>query len=408
LFLSGRKKPKFLVPDISSSSDSDSATEYEKNNTDSDSSGPSSPKPKKFKIPKNNSKGRKTKETIAKLREDLPNLNHHSDEIFHSLSWSELFKLDNKLEAHGKGGKKLTDKMAKNLEKIKRNPKEIEKGLDNRANILHEGRFVGGHICKNSEIWLKAREKIGIFGLDPISRYDSEGLGMNGNINSHIWAALHNPGSKDFSIKMLAPDALNTSRASNEKEASSCKKEFSNINDIRLALSTLRTATHLIHPWNFSIVTLEYFLNSVHFGEKDTSGTQEKLNFITKFIDEVLANNAEAWDDSKPFMSANKISNKWIADCMTKCPKTAQTQDSKSKSQKNYNQNNYKSPPAYNTKVFIPGYICRRFNFNSCPSQKDDFCMAPWVGGSKLKHLCAFTMPDKSLCLKNHSYRDHR
>ena len=105
MFLSGRKKPKFLVPDISSSSDSDSATEFKKNNTDSDSSGPSSPKPKKFKIPKNNSKGRKTKETIAKLREDLPNLNHHSDEIFHSLSWSELFKLDNKLEAHGKGGK---------------------------------------------------------------------------------------------------------------------------------------------------------------------------------------------------------------------------------------------------------------------------------------------------------------
>ena len=114
-FVSGRKRPKFLIPDISSSSDSYSSTQNKRN--DSDSSTPSSPVKKRFTIPKNSSKGRKTKETIAKLRDNLPNLNHHSDEIFQSLSWSELFKLDNKLEAHGKGGKKLTDKMAKNLEK---------------------------------------------------------------------------------------------------------------------------------------------------------------------------------------------------------------------------------------------------------------------------------------------------
>jgi len=103
---------------VDSSSDSDSSTEFGKNGSSSDSSAPSSPQRSKFKIPKNSTKGRKSKDTISKLREDLPNLNHHSDEIFQSLSWSELFKLDNKLESHGKGGKKLTDKMAKNLEKI--------------------------------------------------------------------------------------------------------------------------------------------------------------------------------------------------------------------------------------------------------------------------------------------------
>ena len=231
---------------MDSSSDSDSSTEFGKNNSNSDSSAPSSPCQKKYRIPKNNTKGRKSKDTISKLREDLPNLNHHSDKIFQSLSWSELFKLDNKLESHGKGGKKLTDKMAKNLEKIKKNLKKVEKGLDNRADIIHDARFLGGHICKNSEIWHKAREKIGIFGLDPISRYDSEGIGMNGNINSHIWAALHNPGSKDFSIRMLSPEALSSARSANEKEAMTCKKDFSSLNDVRLALNTLRTATQLI------------------------------------------------------------------------------------------------------------------------------------------------------------------
>ena len=302
--------------------------------------------------------------------------------------------------------------MAKNLEKVKKNPKKVERGLDNRADILHDARFLGGHICKNSEIWLKAREKIGIFGIDPISRYDSEGLGMNGNINSHIWAALHNPGSKDFSIKMLSPEALSSARSANEKDAVTCKKEFSKINDIRLALNTLRTATHLIHPWNLSIASLEYFLNSVQFGEKENAGNFEKINFITKFIDEVLANNAEAWDDSKPFMSANKLSNKWVADLMTKGPKTLQKFDQRQKQQNDSSQNSFKpggvGGGGFNNRTFIPGYMCKRYNFNMCPFQKDDSCPAPWNSALKLKHVCAFTLPDKSFCQKNHSYRDHK
>ena len=42
---------------------------------------------------------------------------------------------------------------------------------------------------------------------------------MKGNINSNIWAALHNPGTKDFSIRMLAPDALSMARAKKRKRS---------------------------------------------------------------------------------------------------------------------------------------------------------------------------------------------
>ena len=94
--------------------------------------------------------------------------------------------------------------MQKNLEKIKKKTVKVEAGEDNRSNNLHESRFIGGHICQNSEIWLKARESIGIAGLDPISRYDSEGVGLSGHINSHIWALLHNPGAKEISITRLS------------------------------------------------------------------------------------------------------------------------------------------------------------------------------------------------------------
>ena len=162
------------------------------------------------------------------MRTDFPNLNHHPDETFRTLSWTELIRLDNKLKANGKSSKKLTEKLAKNLEKIKSNPQKIEAGEDNRSDILHKARFLGGHTCRNTEIWLQARKTIGLTGLDPISRYDTESVGMSSNINSHIWASLHNPGSKDISIKMLSPNGLKETRGSGDKNATAIKKDFEN------------------------------------------------------------------------------------------------------------------------------------------------------------------------------------
>jgi hypothetical protein len=47
--------------------------------------------------------------------------------------------------------------MAKNLEKLKKIPAKTEAREDNRAVKLHWSRFLGRHICVNTEIWLKAR-----------------------------------------------------------------------------------------------------------------------------------------------------------------------------------------------------------------------------------------------------------
>ena len=214
----------------------------------------------------------------------------------------------------------MTVNMQKNLEKIKKNPVKIEAGEDNRSDKLHESRFIGGHICQNSEIWLKARESVGIAGLEPISRYDSDGIGLNGNINSHIWALLHNPGAKEISITRFSPEALKAARTSNDKDAESCKKQFGSVDEIRHALASMRTAVHMIYPWNMSIVTLEYFLNSIHFGARDLASTGDRVNFVTEFIDEVLLFNAEAWDDNMPFLSASGIGQKWTRDFAVKAP----------------------------------------------------------------------------------------
>jgi hypothetical protein len=56
-----------------------------------------------------------------------------------------LIRLDKKLEGSAKSTKKLTEKLSKNLDKIKKFPKKIPAGEDNRTDILHEARFLGGH-----------------------------------------------------------------------------------------------------------------------------------------------------------------------------------------------------------------------------------------------------------------------
>ena len=345
----------------------------------------------------------------------MPNLNHHSDETLQNLSWTELFRLDSKLDSRGKSGKKLTEKLQKNLEKIKKNPVKIEAGEDNRSNKLHSSRFIGGHICQNSDIWLQARESVGISGLDPISRYDVDGVGLSGHINSHFWAILHNPGDKDISITRLSPDALKSARTSNDKDSESCRKDFKTINEIRHALATIRTATGMIHPWNMSVTTLEYFLNSIHFNERESGSVSEKVSFVTEFIDEVLLFNAEAWDDNMPFMSASRIAQKWNTDIglkMPACKNNSKNKDQKQNQNQNQNQNQSQNQNQNQNKPrekrAMPGGVCRRFNYKFCPSQNDDSCSAPWDSNLKLKHICGFQKMDRSFCLQKHPFVEHK
>jgi hypothetical protein len=71
--------------------------------------------------------------------------------------------------------------------------------------MLHEARFLPGPTCKQTDIWLAARRHVGLTGVESVSKFDSEGLGLSGRLNSVIWALLNNPGSKE----MLEPGALN-------------------------------------------------------------------------------------------------------------------------------------------------------------------------------------------------------
>ena len=229
-------------------------------------------------------------------------------------------------------------------------------------------------------------------------------MGLSGHINSHIWALLHNPEAKEISITRLSPEALKSARTSNDKDSESCKKEFISVNEIHHALASLRAAVHMIHPWNMSVVTLEYFLNSVHFSERDLNSVNERVNFVTEFIDKVLLFNAEAWDDNMPYLGASGFGQKWTRNLAVKVPNCLKNTQ-KPKYQKPFQpQQKFQN----REKFFFPGFLCRRFNFKICPHQNDDTCTAPWSPTLKLKHVCGFQKPDKNYCLKKHALLEHK
>ncbi len=58
---------------------------------------------------------------------------------------------------------------------------------------------------------------------------------------------------------MLAPAALDLARGLMEKEGGHLTNDFESIQDIRMALTTLRVATRLIFPWNYAVEALDIF-----------------------------------------------------------------------------------------------------------------------------------------------------
>jgi hypothetical protein len=141
--------------------------------------------------------------------------------------------------AAGKKNNKLTERLARNLEAAKKNPTQVQAGIDNRSDILHPARFMPGPTCKNTEVWLAARKEIGLSGHEPVSKYDFDGIGINDRLKSFLITNIHQLGSKEFSLKMLNKKALDAARAGTSKDSSHPVRDFENIQEIRMALATL-------------------------------------------------------------------------------------------------------------------------------------------------------------------------
>jgi hypothetical protein len=269
-----------------------------------------------------------------------------------------------------------------------------------------------------------ARRLIGLTGVEPVSKYDSEGLGLSGRINSAIWAILHNPGSKELSIEMLAPAAIEAARGHPEKDTGHPKRHFENFHDLKMAMATLRVASRMALPWNYAFETLDFFLNSVQFGETEFGYRPNRFLFLAEFIDQILHVNAENWDDEKPFLTYSDIRGKWFGDVHERFPRGVggpQRYDFKQRTAPKHTVPSPTKnppgipPPAQGTSPgpsyrgpYVPNHLCRRFQYKRCPKQDEKECTAPWGQGT-LAHLCSFFIKEEQKwCEQPHPLVDHK
>ena len=93
----------------------------------------------------------------------LPQLRDLPEAMVKKLPMSAMFHLNAALSKEKKTTEKLgvNMKLAHNAKKVAKNPKLIAQAKDNRKDVLHPARFLGGASSSLPEQWLEARRVIG-------------------------------------------------------------------------------------------------------------------------------------------------------------------------------------------------------------------------------------------------------
>jgi hypothetical protein len=160
------------------------------------------------------------------------------------------------------------------------------------------------------------RDAWGVEGIDPVANYELGSLGIGDLLTHKVWAELHKPNSRQLSVRLLSPKLVEEAWKQGDKSDS--PKEFENLHEFKMAITTLEGGFHRVMPWNFSFKALNFFLISTNFGESELSGRTGRLLFLSNFVDEVLRTNARNWEEKKPFLSYQDLSVKWAADLTRK------------------------------------------------------------------------------------------
>ena len=243
--------------------------------------------------------------TLGKISKNLENF---YDSVLAFLSFRDIASREGKKD---KQNRMLTEKMAENYEKVKKFPVRVQAGNNLCTEKAHDCRFLRGYVGNSQDLWVQARKKIGMAGLDPISNYETVSVGINGLLSSKVWHEVHSPSSKSLSIRMLTNHAVNSAWTSPEKGGE--VKEFESIHELKMAVVALEACIKKVFWWNNSFTTVAVFLHSIDFGEIDLASFPDRLVVLARFIDEILKYNAQAWDEEKYFLSAQEIVSKWSA-----------------------------------------------------------------------------------------------
>ena len=208
---SSQLKRKRILKAAESDSDSSSDSDDEPNDEDIPVSTPDNTAC--FRIPKKGKRVWDTKQ-MENLRKIFKNIEHLDDNVLAFLSFRDISSNEGKKD---KQNRVLTEKLAENFDRIQKFAVKVEAGEDLCTERAHDARFLRGYVGNSQDLWVQARWKLGIAGLDPILSYETVSIGINGFISERVWHEIHSPSSKRISIGMLTDHAVKSTWANPDK-----------------------------------------------------------------------------------------------------------------------------------------------------------------------------------------------
>ena len=383
-----KKRARIITSETSSSSSSSSSD----SDSDPGADNPDPEKPK-YKIPKYGKIW--SPDQIENLKRHFPYLEHLDNSILVRLSFKEMVAMGGKKD---KGNRFLSEKLAQNYEQIRKFATRVVAGEDQCTGKAHEARFLRGYVSNSQELFVQARQKLGISGHEPISNYETVSVGLNGYLSARVWHEIHSPSSKLLSIRMLTSSALKSAWLPHDRVGE--VKEFESLHELRMAVVALDAAIHKVMPWNAAFSVLAIFLHSVNFGERELEARENKLAFLADFIDEVIRFNAQAWDEERFFMSSQEVAAKWSALILRRFAPDS--------TQNGAGRMPQRSRDSFRPEDRVPPGLCRQFQIGKC-SHNGDKHSAKWDPDYVLRHQCAQYLKEKKrYCFGNHAKSNHK
>ena len=123
-------------------------------------------------------------ETEFQIWKLLPQLKGVPENFLEKLPLSAMFQLNSALQKERKNTEKLgvNVRLAQNAKKAVACPATTASGLDNRRDLLHKARFLGGACSSLTDQWAAARAAIGETGVVALGCYDLEAVGCGGSV----------------------------------------------------------------------------------------------------------------------------------------------------------------------------------------------------------------------------------
>jgi len=316
-------------------------------------------------------------------------------------------------------------KMAKALDELRLAPLDIDRALDDRCQYLHPARFLPGAVCSVRQLWLAAREVIGLGPLTALSGYDLESLGLDGCVTTKGWVLIHDPANpnqklKHFSSVNVGSSSLNTKRLtladgdSSAVDVSDSLRDIISLEDYKNSLRTLSKAMHLALPWNHSINAIEGFMAATNFCAKELGAYQNRPHLLSVFTDHVLNNNSKRWVNKQEFLGAAEMRiffEQWAGSRSLNLL-TAKESGSGPGDQKKFPYNNkkfgqnFKNQNAREGEKSAKDRLCRRYNAGNCPNSYKD-CANPNDKNDKLQHFCSYEDSRGRICRGKHPKVEH-